>query len=74
MRDKQLANWLVIDIRNQVPKFMERALLYDASGFGWVTGRMQSAGWYLEGELDKNCNITHWMKLPNPPKAESCGE
>lgn len=47
MSDKQLANCAGIDIRNQVQKFMERVLLYDASGFGWVTGRMQSAGWYL---------------------------
>ncbi|KOC58564.1 hypothetical protein WH47_09458 [Habropoda laboriosa] len=32
------------------------------------SGRLGCAGWYLEGELDLQANITHWKKLPKAPK------
>ena len=57
-----------ISINESLPELKRRVLVYDALGFGVLTARRGSAGWYLEGELDGYANVTHWMPLPDPPK------
>lgn len=63
----QQSDWISVDDR--LPELCLRVLAYDKGGFGWVSARLQSAGWYLEGELDANCNITHWQPLPAEPES-----
>jgi hypothetical protein len=63
MSDKY--KWISVDDR--LPEIQERILLFDSGGFGVLSGRMGSAGWYLEGCLDTNSNITHWQPLPESP-------
>lgn len=57
-----------ISVKDKLPEKQTRVLLFDNCGFGILTGRIGSAGWYLEGDLDKYANVTHWMPLPEPPK------
>ena len=57
-----------ISIEDKLPEKGKRVLLYDRNGFGVLSGRLNSAGWYLEGDLDHQANITDWMELPEPPK------
>ena len=64
---KQGAKMQWVRVKENLPKLKERVLLFDNGGFGVLTGRRGTAGWYLEGELDHNSNITHWMPLPPPP-------
>lgn len=56
-----------ISVVDRLPTLKERVLAFDAGGFGWVSARMTERGWYLEGELDTHCNVTHWQPLPEPP-------
>lgn len=57
-----------ISVKDKLPEKQTRVLLFDNGGFGILTGRIGSAGWYLEGGLDEFANITHWMPLPEPPE------
>ena len=59
-----------ISIKDELPSIGIRVMVFDKNGFGVLSGRLGSAGWYLENELDKNCNVTHWMYLPSPPEGE----
>ena len=56
-----------INVEDNLPEFKVRVLAFDKNGFGCVSARLHDYGWYLEGELDKNCNVTHWMPLPESP-------
>lgn len=57
-----------ISVKDKLPEKQTRVLLFDNGGFGVITGRIGSAGWYLEGDLDKYANVTHWMPLPETPE------
>lgn len=60
-----------VSVDNGLPATMVRVLAFDKDGFGWVSARLSSIGkWYLEGDLDENCNVTHWQPLPAAPKGE----
>lgn len=61
-----MSEW--ISIEDRLPTLKARVIVFDASGFGVVSGRRGSAGWYLEGDFDCFCNVTHWMPLPEPPE------
>ncbi len=67
-----MSEW--ISVNDRLPEIMARVLLHDKDGFGTVTGRLQTAGWYLENVSHHYCNITHWMPLPEPPKTEPTPE
>jgi len=45
------------------PGNMERVFVRDED-IGCLSARHSSAGWYLEGELDKSDKVTHWQPLP----------
>ena len=60
-----MSKW--ISVEDRLPKIKVRVLIFDFDGFGVVSGRLGVAGWYVEGDLDEFCNITHWMPLPEPP-------
>lgn len=57
-----------IDINDEMPPLKEKVLAFDSGGFGVLSARYSTRGWYLEGELDSFQNVTHWMPLPSPPK------
>lgn len=61
-----MSEW--ISVQNELPEKLTRVIIFDNGGFGAVTGRLGSSGWYLEGSLDFHANITHWMPLPEPPE------
>ena len=61
-----MSEW--ISVEDKLPQEKVRVLLFDNGGFGIMSGRLGSAGWYLEGDLDKYANVTHWMPLPEPPE------
>lgn len=61
-----MSKW--ISVKDRLPKIGQRVILFDSNGFGSLSGRLLSAGWYLERELDLSANITHWQPLPEPPK------
>ena len=56
-----------IDINDELPPLKEKILAFDNGGFGVLSARYSTRGWYLEGELDNFQNVTHWMPLPSPP-------
>jgi hypothetical protein len=58
-------NWIGVD--DELPELKLRVMAFDAGGFGWVSARLNTNGWYLEGNLDTHCVITHWMPLPKSP-------
>ncbi len=60
--------WVSVD--EQLPELKVRVLAFDFNGFGTVSARLGSAGWYLEGVLDNHCNVTHWQPLPPDPEAK----
>lgn len=66
MRGVSMSGW--IRVGDEFPELKVRVLIFDADGFGVLSGRLGSAGWYLEGVLDTGANITHWQPLPEPPK------
>ena len=57
-----------ISVKDRLPEIGVRVLVSDNEGFGVLSGRLMHKGWYLEGELDKNANVTDWQPLPKPPK------
>jgi hypothetical protein len=56
-----------IRVDDALPELKLRVMAFDAGGFGWVSARFTTNGWYLEGDLDTHCHVTHWMPLPTPP-------
>lgn len=61
-----MSDW--ISIEEQLPKPLQRVIVFDRDGFGALSGRMSRTGlWYLEGDIDTSADITHWMPLPDPP-------
>ena len=65
----ELGSW--ISVKDELPKPIERVLAFDNGGLGVLSAIWSSNGnWYLEGDLDVNANVTHWMPLPEPPKCQ----
>ena len=60
-----------VNVEDRLPKKFEKVILFDKDGFGAITGRLGSVGWYLEETLDLSSNVTHWMPLPEPPTLEN---
>lgn len=58
----------LIKVEDEMPPLKVRVMVFDKDGFGVLSGRLGSAGWYLEGMLDTGANITHWMPLMEGPK------
>lgn len=61
-----LNDW--ISVEDRLPEKGMRVLVYDNMGFGLVSGYHSTAGWYIEGNLDLDSNVTHWQPLPKPPQ------
>lgn len=61
-----------IDIKKRKPKVNERVLLSNAEDEWVVAGHLATNGlWYNQFQdkhSDSDIIVTHWMKLPNPPK------
>ena len=57
-----------ISVEDDLPPLNEKILAFDSGGFGVLSARYSTRGWYLEGELDNFQHVTHWTHLPSPPK------
>ena len=64
-----MSNW--ISVEDELPELKRRVIVSDSGGFGVLSARLSSVGWYIEGVLDNNANITHWMPLPEPPNTNT---
>jgi len=59
-----------ISVEERLPTLKQRVIVNDEGGFGVLSARLSSIGWYLEGVLDKYANVTHWMPLPETPQEQ----
>lgn len=57
-----------IDVKNETPKELDTVLIYDAvSDLTISIGHLDKKG-FNDWVEDEYTNVTHWMKIPTPPK------
>ena len=66
-----------INIKENIPKTDEYVLVYDKNLELVYEAKLLSSRFFYSSrvgysnDIDKDCSITHWMPLPNPPESNS---